>query len=97
MSRRPVHDLVPRRAMPARAVRGAVRGAAVRLDLNDSPDGRAVGRLVDERLPEESPGDVQGRLEVERAGKRAASHADLSFFTSSVSSGTALKRSATRP
>src|SRR5438552_11023131 len=89
------HHLVPWRAVPARAVRGAVGGATVGLDLDDAARGQARPGLVDEYLPEQRAGDAEGRLEVE--GPRELAHADLSFFTSSVSSGTALKRSATSP
>jgi hypothetical protein len=93
---RPVHDLVPRRPVAAGAVRGAVGGAAIRLDLDDPAGGPPRRRVVDEGLPEKRAGDAQRRLEVEGARQRPL-HADLSFFTSSVSSGTALNRSATRP
>src|SRR5262245_29319551 len=97
MPRRPEHDLVPGGAMAARAVGGAIRRSAVGLRLDDPARGGPLVRVVNEDLPEQRARDPERRLEVERAGERARSHADLSFFTSSVSSGTALNRSATSP
>src|SRR5262249_58172658 len=91
-----VHDLVPRRAVAAVAVGRAVARSAVRFHLDDAARGATLGRVVNQHLPEQCPGDAQGGGPVELPRQGPPAHA-FSFFTSSVSSGTALKRSATRP
>ena len=97
--------------MAAGGVRGAVRRAAVGLDLDDAAGGDGPRASVDQRLAEQRARHAQRGLEIERAGQgplagndrgderrcAVAAHEAFSFFTSSVSSGTALKRSATRP
>ena len=97
MARRAVHRLVPRGAMAAAAVRGAIAGTPVGLDLDDPSRGATVGTVVHQDLAQQRASHAERRLEVEAPGQGAPGHAPFSFFTSSVSSGTALKRSATSP
>src|SRR5262249_10928374 len=90
--------LVAGGAAPAMRVRCAVARAEVRLALHDTAGRGPRRRLVHEDLAQKRPRYPERRLEIEPTGQGAAAgHACLSFFTSSVSSGTALKRSATRP
>ena len=81
----------------AGAVRGAIGWAAVSLHLDDPSRGAPLGGIVRERLPEQPARHGECRLAIEPPRQGGGAHAPFSFFTSSVSSGTALNRSATSP